>query len=438
MSNVFPRVFGRDLPVAARAEGAVIWDVEGNRYLDASGGAIVVGIGHGDRDVVEAMAGQAQTIAFAHGTQFTSEAVEMYTAELAPLLPMKDARIYPVSGGSEAVETALKLARAYHLARGEASRQKVIARWGSYHGNTLGALDASGREPLRRPYEPWLGRSLHVLAAYEYRCPNSAHPNSCGVWHAEAIDAAIREAGPETVACFIAEPVAGATLGAAVPPDDYWSAVQEVCRSHGVLLIADEVMTGFGRTGRWFGSDHWAVRPDILAAGKGASSGYWPLGLAACSGEVFEAVSETGFVHGFTYSHSAVGAAVGRAVLAKLEDGGLVEASREKGERLLKELTRALDDDPHTGDIRGLGLMVGIELVQDRETKRPFPRSARTVERVVAAANEAGILVYSSTGCADGTNGDVVMLGPPFVITETELGEAVDKTQAAIASLRSP
>jgi len=437
VSNVFPRVFGRDLPVAARAEGAVIWDAEGKRYLDASGGAIVVGIGHGDRDVIDAMAAQARTIAYAHGTQFTGESLEAYAAELARLVPMEGARIYPVSGGSEAAETALKLARAYHLARGEASRQKVIARWGSYHGNTLGALDASGREPLRRPYEPWLGRSLHVPAAYEYRCPNPAHPDACGTWHAEALDATIREAGPETVACFIAEPIAGATLGAAVPPDDYWPAIQEVCRRYGVLLVADEVMTGFGRTGRWFGSDHWGLRPDILVAGKGASSGYWPLGLTACSGEVFDAVSETGFVHGFTYSHSLVGAAVGRAVLAKLRDDSLIEASREKGERLLKELTTALSDDPHAGDVRGLGLMVGIELVKDRETKRPFPRDAKAVEGVVASAREAGLLLYSSTGCADGTSGDLLMLGPPFVISEAELGEAVDKTRAAVASLRS-
>lgn len=436
MTDVFPRVSGRDLPVAVRAEGAVIWDADGKRYLDAAGGAIVVGVGHGDRDVVEAMTAQARTIAYTHGTQFTTEALEAYTSELAPLLPMEDARIYPVSGGSEAVETALKMARAYHLARGKPSRHKVIARWGSYHGNTLGALDASGREPLRRPYEPWLGRTLHVPATYEYRCPNGAHPNGCGVWHAHALDSAIREAGPDTVACFIAEPVAGATLGAAVPPDDYWPSVQEICRRHGVLLIVDEVMTGFGRTGRWFGSDHWAVMPDILAAGKGASSGYWPLGLAACSGEIFEAVSRTGFVHGFTYSHSAVGAAVGGAVLAKLRDGSLVEASRAKGELLLKELTSALAEDPHAGDVRGLGLMVGIELVEDRDTKRPFPRAARAAERVVAAATEAGLLLYSSTGCADGSSGDLVMLGPPFVITESELSEAVDKTRTAIASLR--
>jgi adenosylmethionine-8-amino-7-oxononanoate aminotransferase len=435
MTHVFPRVLERDLPVAARAEGSSIWDTEGKRYLDASGGAIVVNVGHGDPAVIEAMAEQARRVSYVHGTHFTSEALEQYARDLAPLLPFDDARIYPVSGGSEAVETALKLARAYHLARGQTSRHKVIARWGSYHGNSLGALDVSGREPLRRPYEPWLGRTVHVPAVYEYRCPLPTHPERCGERHAEALDQTIRSEGSETIACFIAEPVAGATLGAAVPPDDYWPAVQEVCRAHGVLVIADEVMTGFGRTGSWFGCDHWAVRPDILVAGKGVSSGYWPLGLVACSGRIFEAVGRTGFVHGFTHSHSVIGAAVGRAVLRRLQEGSMVEASKSKGERLLKELSAALSDHHYVGDVRGLGLMVGIELVQDRATKEPFAREAKVTERLMAAAAEDGLLLYSSIGCADGTRGDLVMLGPPFVITDTELSEAVEKTVRAIETI---
>ena len=436
MSHVFPRVLGRELPVADRASGASIWDERGKRYLDAAGGAIVVGIGHGDAGVVAAMAEQAARLEYVHGTAFTTEALEAYAAELAPLLPMEEGRIYPVSGGSEAMETALKLARSYHLARGEPDRHRIIARSGSYHGNSRGALDASGREPLRRPYLPWLGHALHVLAPYEYRCPLPRHPAGCGAAHAELLDQAIRAAGPGTVACFVAEPISGATLGAAVPPDDYWPSVHEVCRSHGVLVIADEVMTGFGRTGGWFASEHWNLRPDILVAGKGASSGYWPLGLTACSGEVFDAVARTGFVHGFTYSHSVVGAAVGRAVLARLREDGLVEASRDKGHRLLEDLRAALAEDPHVGDVRGRGLMVGIELVADRSTRAPFPRSSQATERAVEAARDLGLLLYSSTGGVDGTNGDLVMLGPPFVITEQELTEAVDKTAGAIAEIR--
>jgi len=424
-SSVFPRVTGRSLPRARRAEGALIYDADGKRYLDACGGAIVVGVGHGNEAVIDALARQQHDVAYVHGTQFTTAALEDYASALAEVLPLEDARVYTVSGGSEAVETALKLARAYHLARGDEGRHKVIARAGSYHGNSLNALDASGRMPLRAPYEPWLGRTVRVGTPYEYRCGRDGHPQRCGESLAEELDRAIVEQGPDSVACFIAEPVAGATLGAAVPPDDYWDAVGGVCRSHGVLLIADEVMTGFGRTGRWFACEHWGLEPDIVVAGKGASSGYWPLGFAACSGSIYDAVSSTGFIHGFTYSHSPVGAAVGLAVLDQLRAHDLVNESRNKGERLQALLHEHLGNHPHVGDVRGLGLMVGVELVADPDSKAPFPRSERVTERLVAAAFEAGLLLYPSTGCADGVDGDLVMIGPPFVISDAELEEAV-------------
>jgi adenosylmethionine-8-amino-7-oxononanoate aminotransferase len=432
-SRVFSRTPGRSLPEAARAAGAVIWDAEGNRYLDAAGGAIVVGIGHGRREVADAIAGQAARLAYAHGTAFTTEPVERYASELADLLPMAGARVYPVSGGSEAMETALKMARAYHLANGEPSRDVLIGRWGSYHGNTIGALDVSGREPLRAPYLPWLGRAVHVPAAYEYRCPWPTHPDGCGRAHAEQLERSILKAGSANVAAFVAEPIAGAALGAAVPSDDYWDAVADVCHRHDVLLIADEVMTGFGRTGAWFASDHWSLRPDILVSAKGASSGYWPLGFAAATGEVHERILGGGFVHGFTYSHNVVGCAVGLEVLRILCEEDLVETSRVKGTRLLEELRRAVAGQPSVGDVRGKGLMVAIELVENAATKRPFPRSDRLTERVVAAARAAGLLLYSSTGCADGKVGDLVMFGPPFVISDDELDEAVAKTVEAIA-----
>jgi adenosylmethionine-8-amino-7-oxononanoate aminotransferase len=434
MSHVFHRVLTRELPTAVRAEGVWIETADGRRYLDAAGGAIVVNVGHGDRSVIDAISGHVAALQYVHGTAFTTEALESYADELAPLLPMDDPRIYPVSGGSEAVETAIKLARTYHLARGE-DRSVVIGRWNAYHGNTLGTLDAGGKRALRRPYEPWLGRFEHVDAAYEYRCPNPDHPNACGRFLADLLEEAIVRAGPGRVAAFVAEPVAGATLGAAVPPDDYWPAVVEVCRRHGVLVIADEVMTGFGRTGTWFGVDRWDVRPDIVAAGKGSTGGYVPFGFAACSGEVFETVRPSGFVHGFTWSHNGLGAAAARAVLARLRDGGLVDAARAQGERLLKELGSALGDSAVVGEVRGIGLMIGVELVEDRETRRPFPRSAQVTERVLAAARENGLLLYSSTGHVDGTDGDLVMLGPPFTITDDEIGSVVERTQAALARI---
>ncbi|MDO8485962.1 MAG: aminotransferase class III-fold pyridoxal phosphate-dependent enzyme, partial [Candidatus Limnocylindrales bacterium] len=380
------------------------------------------------------MADQAGRLSFAHGSAFTTEPLEAYAAELGPHLPVDDPRIYPVSGGSEAIETALKLARAYHLARGEAERWIVFSRWGSYHGNTLGALDLSGRKPLRRPYESWLGRFRHVSAAYPYRAGLTG-ANALGTADelAAELDRAFDAAGPGTVAAFVAEPIVGATLAAAVPPDGYWPAIAEVCRRYGVLLIADEVMTGFGRTGRWFALDHWGVRPDMLVAAKGVTSGYWPFGFVAASDEIYAAVTAgSGFVHGFTYSHGPVAAAVAGEVLRILESENLVEASATKGERLMANLRARLGDDPHVGEIRGRGLLVGVELVADRASREPFLRTARITEAVVRAARDRGLLVYSGTGNANGVDGDTILLGPPFVITDAELEQVVERLGEAI------
>jgi len=438
--RVFRRSTLADPPVAVAAEGSTIRDAAGKTYLDAAGGAIVVNVGHGRRDVVAAMADQAARLAYAHGSAFTTEPLEAYAAAIGPHLPVDEPVIYPVSGGSEAIETALKLARAYHLARGEAERDVVIARWGSYHGNTLGALDLSGRAPLRRPYEPWLGRFRHVSAAYPY---GAGRPGAValadGAALAAELEAAIEAAGPRRVAAFVAEPVVGATLAAAVPPDDYWPRIAEVCRRHGVLLIADEVMTGFGRTGRWFACDHWGMRPDLLVAAKGATSGYWPFGFVAATGGIHAAVMAAGgFVHGFTYSHHPVAAAVAGAVLRILEDEDLVAASEAKGVRLQALLRGRLEEHPTLGEIRGRGLMVGVELVADRATRAPFPRTARLTEAVVRGARERGVLVYSGTGNADGTNGDTILLGPPFIVTDAELERIADTLGDAIEAAAAP
>jgi adenosylmethionine-8-amino-7-oxononanoate aminotransferase len=434
VSHVFSRAT-RDLPTAVSAEGAWITDADGTRYLDGAGGAIVVNVGHGASSVIAAIIEQLERTQYVHPTAFTTRAIEAYAEEVAAILPMDDARIYPVSGGSEAVETAVKMARAYHLAKGQGGRSIVIGRRGSYHGNTLGALDASGKAPLRKPYTPWLGRFLHVSAAYEFRCENPQHPHGCGAWQAAELEKMIASYGEETVAAFIGEPVAGATLGAAVPADDYWPAIAEVCRRHDVVLIADEVMTGFGRTGRWFGMEHWDIRPDILTAGKGTTGGYVPFGFAAASGRVHATIAGgPGFVHGFTWSHNALGAAAGLAVLGELK-AGLVDRSRELGARLLEGLRGELEDAPTVGDVRGLGLMIGIELVRDRETNEPFRRADTVAERILAAARDAGLLLYSSTGHVDGTNGDLVMLGPPFSLADDEASLLLERTVAAVRSV---
>jgi len=443
--RVFRRSASPNPPVAVEAHGSTIIDADGREYLDAAGGAIVVNVGHGRREIADAAAAQAGRLAYAHGSAFTTEPLERYAAEVGRHLPVDDPYVYPVSGGSEAIETALKMARAAHLARGETDRLVVFARWGSYHGNTLGALDLSGRRPLRRPYEGWLGRFRHVSAAYPYRGgePGSQALGTAGEL-ADELERAITAAGPGTVAAFVGEPIVGATLGAVEPPDGYWPAIAEVCRRHGVLLIADEVMTGFGRTGAWFGMDHYGVRPDLLVAAKGATSGYWPFGFVAASGEVWETVTRGGgFVHGFTYSHQPVAAAVAREVLHILEAESLVEASATKGERLKALLLARLGDHPAVGDIRGRGLMVGVELVRDRETKAAFPRAAKLTEAVVRIARERGLLLYSGTGNANGTDGDVILLGPPFVVTDEELvriadglGDALDRALEGIAGGR--
>lgn len=431
--RVFSRAPARP-PVAVSAHGSTIVDAEGREYLDAAGGAIVVGVGHGRASVADAMAAQAARLAYAHGSAFTTEALDAYARAVGAHLPMEDPAVYPVSGGSEAIETALKMARAAQLARGEVDRTAVLARWGSYHGNSLGALDLSGREPLRRPYEAWLGRFGHVSAAYPYR---AGDPGARALGTAEELagelDAAIAEAGPGRVAAFVAEPIVGATLGAVSPPDGYWPAIAQVCARHGVLLIADEVMTGFGRTGAWFGVDHWGVRPDILVAAKGATSGYWPFGFAAASGEVHDTIRDGGgFTHGFTYSHQPVAAAVAGEVLRILEAESLVGASLVKGARLQGLLGERLDGHPAVGDIRGRGLLVGVELVRDRASREPYPRAVRLVERVVRIAREHGLLLYSGTGNANGTDGDVVLLGPPFVIADDELVRVADGLREAL------
>ena len=432
--RVFQRVLGHDLPVAVRAEGSTIWDAEGRSYLDAAGGAIVVNVGHGRQSIVDAMERQARAFTYVHGTTFTNQPLEDYARAIGPHLPVDDPAIYPVSGGSEAIESCLKLVRSYHLARREPDRTVVIARWGSYHGNTIGALDLSGRLPLRRPYEPWLGRFTHVSAAYPYRAGETAARALGDVDSLVAdLESAIAAAGPGRVAAFVAEPIVGATLGAVAPPNGYWPAVAEVCRRYGILLVADEVMTGFGRTGQWFGMDHWGVRPDVLAAAKGAAGGYFPLGLAVASGQVYETITGGGgFVHGFTYSHSPVGAAVAGEVLRIIESENLVEASAVQGERLLALLRARLGDHANVGEIRGRGLLVGIELVADRARRRSFPRSAHLIETVMAHARAEGVLLYHGTGNEDGTNGDTILLGPPFVITDTELATIAEVVGGAV------
>jgi adenosylmethionine-8-amino-7-oxononanoate aminotransferase len=421
-SFVFHRVAGRELPAIDRGCGTSLWDRDGRKYLDGSGGAVVVNIGHGREEVAEAMARQAASAAYVHGTQFTSDVLEGYARRLAAHAPGGCDRLYLVSGGSEANETAVKLSRAWHLARGEPGRHKVLRRSVSYHGSTLATLSLSGRPTLQAPYWPLLTDQPQVRAPFCYHCPLDRAWPECDVACAGDLEEVIRREGPETIAAYIAEPILGASGGAAVPPEDYARRARESCTRHGIVYIDDEVMTGFGRTGRWFAIEWSGVSPDLVTCGKGMSGGYMPVGAVLASARIVETVEAAGgFTHGFTFSHNPVTAAACLQTLEILEREGLVERARTMGERALALLS-GLGRHPHVGDVRGRGLMIGVEVVSDKATRRPFPRAERRAERLAARAFRAGLVTYPSGGGL-GTEGDVVMLAPPFVVTEEELSE---------------
>jgi hypothetical protein len=434
-SYVFHRRVGREMPAIVRAEGAELWDRGGRRYLDGSGGAVVVNVGHGRASIAAAIARQAQAAAYVHGTQFTTETLEEYARRLAVHAPGDCTRLYLVSGGSEANETAVKLARTYHLANGEPSRHKVVRGSISYHGGTLATLALSGRPNLQAPYLPMLARTPATPAPFCYRCPlDRAYPD-CAVACADELEAVIEAEGPETVAAVIAEPVLGASAGAAVPPDDYLRKVRAVCDRHGILLVDDEVMTGFGRTGRFFAIEWSGVRPDLVTCGKGMSGGYMPVGAVLASERVLAAVARGGgFTHGFTFSHNPVTAAACLETLEILEAEGLVERARAMGERLAT-LVAPLGAHPHVGDVRGRGLMAALELVADKQARRPFPREERKAEALAARCLERGLVVYPGTGCAGDRGGDLVMLAPPFVVTEAQLAEMAGILDRALTDL---
>jgi len=426
--HVFHRAFDR--PVAVTAHGCTITTADGREFLDGSSGAIACSVGHGRDEIVSAMADQASAVAYVHATQFSTNAVARLARRIAGLAPVDDARVFPVSGGSEANETALKLARSYHVARGDLDRHVVLAREGAYHGNSRGALDASDRSALRAGYEPWLGQTVRVPMANAYRDQRT------GAEHATELDRMIRDIGSDRIAALIAEPISGATLGAVAPPDDYWPAVAQVCRDHGVLLILDEVMTGFGRTGTWFAADHWGIRPDMITAGKGASGGYWPLGLCIASGNLYDTVQAAGtFVHGFTWSHHPVGAAVADATVHVIEREGLVEASRDLGDRGQAWLRTELGEHPNVGEIRGRGLLIAVELVTDRASKAPFDRADRVAERITDAAFDRRLTVYPCSSAVDGRVGDAVLLGPPLCVSPDELHTMIDRLADAVHSV---
>ncbi|MBW2042071.1 MAG: aminotransferase class III-fold pyridoxal phosphate-dependent enzyme [Deltaproteobacteria bacterium] len=420
--NVFPRRLDRPLPRAGKAEGVWIEDTEGRRYLDASGGAIVVNVGHGREEIARAVSEQIIACDYIHPTMFTTPVVEALATALAAHTPDGVNRFYFLSGGAEAVETAIKLARQIHLAACRPQKIRLISRWKSYHGLTLGALSAMGRTAFRAPYAPLLSDAVHIPPPYCLRCSYGLQFPECRLRCALALEETILNLGPETVSAFLAETVGGGTLAACPPPEGYFSVVREICDRYDVLLILDEVMCGMGRTGRWFACEHEDVIPDMITLGKGLSGGTVALSAVGVRSTHYDLIREEsgGFVHGGTFSHHPVAAAAGLAVVRILERERLVERVARYGSLLGDLLKEDLGDLPWTADVRGIGFLWGIELVCDRKTNTPFDRSEQVTEKIWEAMFQKGVIVYKSTGIA-GIHGDALLVAPPFVITVDEM-----------------
>jgi adenosylmethionine-8-amino-7-oxononanoate aminotransferase len=432
-------VFGRStkgvLPTAVRGEGCYIIDDKGKRYLDGSGGAAVSCLGHSDETVRAAIRGQLDSLAFAHTGFFTSEAAESLADRLVAAAPRGLERVYLVSGGSEAMEAALKLTRQYMVETGQPGRHRVIARRQSYHGNTLGALAAGGNAWRRAPFAPLLVETSHIAPCYEYRERREGESlEAYGRRAADELEAEILRLGPETVMAFLCEPVVGATAGAVPAVPGYLRRIREICDRYGVLLVLDEVMCGMGRTGHLFACIEDGVVPDILAVAKGLGAGYQPIGAMLCTAAIYDAIAAGSgfFQHGHTYMGHPTAAAAAGAVLSRLLDDGVLARVTPQGEKLDTALRAEFGQHPHVGDIRGRGLFRGIELVADRETKAPFHPARGIHRRIKALAFEAGLICYPMGGTVDGERGDHILLAPPFIIEDAQIDELVTKLSGAI------
>ncbi len=435
MSHIFPRHTKQLPPTAVRGAGCYLYDETGKEYLDASGGAAVSCLGHGDQTVIDAVKAQLDSLAYAHTGFFTSEPAEKLADLLIAHAPEGLDRVYLVSGGSEAMEAALKLARQYFVEIGEPNRGRVIARKQSYHGNTMGALSAGGNAWRRAQFGPLLIDMSHIDPCYEYRLRKDGESlDDYGIRAANLLEEELLRVGPETVMAFAAEPVVGATAGALTAPPTYFKRIREICDKYGILLILDEVMCGMGRTGSLFACDQEGVSPDILCIAKGLGAGYQPIGAMLCSAKVYAAIENGSgfFQHGHTYLGHPTAAAAGVAVVNSLLDRNLIAQVNAQGDKLMAALQAAFGQHPNVGDIRGRGLFQGIELVENRETKAPFAASRKIAGKIKAAAFEAGLICYPMSGTIDGQNGDHVLLAPPFIISDTQIDELVSKLSGAI------
>lgn len=421
--------------MAARAEGIYIWDETGKKYIDGSSGAIICNIGHGDSKVLEAIKEQGKSTFFTYRTQFENRpAVELAKKLVAHAAPRLD-RVFYVSGGSEAVESATKLARTYFWSKGEAGRYQFISRFPSYHGSTMGALSLTSYAPLEIPYRSMMRSTPKIPAPYCYRCHYGLNYPQCNVACARDLETAILAQGVENVAGFVAEPIGGASTGALVPPDEYFGIIREICDRYNILLIFDEVMTGFGRTGKLFAYEHWGVEPDIVALSKGMASGYYPLGAVMVGNEIVETVlAGGGFPHGHTYAGNPMACAVGLAVLERILDDRLVDNASAMGERLLDGLSTLAGKYSIIGNVRGRGLLTAVEFVQDRASKAPFPNATKMCEWITREAFARGLIVYPRRSI-NGLAGDHVLIAPPLIVTPDQIDEILDLLDETLAGV---
>ncbi|MGD8840529.1 MAG: aspartate aminotransferase family protein [Gammaproteobacteria bacterium] len=422
-------------PLLDRAEGVYMWDQSGKRYLDGSSGAMVSNIGHSNPNVLAAMRRQMEKSTFGYRLHFETESSEALAEKLAGLSPPGLERCFFVSGGSEAVESTLKLARQYALAKGEPGRWKIISRQPSYHGCTLGALAVTGYTPLSAPFAPMMREMPKIPAPRAYLDGLDAADPATGLHYADMLAAQIEAEGPESVLAFIVEPIGGASTGALVPPRGYLKRIREICDRYGVLLIHDEVMCGGGRTGRFFGAEHWDVAPDLVALSKGFGAGYMPLGAMIAHEDIVEAVLDAGgFAHGFTYAGNPLACAAGLAVIDEIESQGLLLNAGTMGELLESRLRELMQEYPFIGDVRGKGLLLAFELVAERDRLTPLPAGLKAYERLVNLAYERGLIIYSRR-TRDGLEGDHFLVCPPMIVTAEQIDEIIDTLRASLDAL---
>lgn len=429
-------------PVAAYGKGVYVFDDQGKRYLDGCGGAVTASIGHGVPEILEAMAEQASKVSFVYRSQFSHEKSERLARTLSEITPGDLNWAFFVNSGSEATETAMKVAIQYWQEKGIQGKTKVLSRWMSYHGITMGALSLSGHVLRRKRFVPLLHDFPVAPPPYCYRCPFNSSPDRCGMRCADELETAIHRIGANHIAAFIAEPVIGASGGAIVPPDGYFQRIREICDRHDILLIADEVMTGIGRTGKMFAMDHWGIVPDIAALGKGMTAGYTPMAATLVSDRIIEVIQNgSGAVmSGHTYSANPLSSAVSLAVIDYVRNHNLVQRSEEQGHYLLHGLRGLQKQSSIIGDVRGLGLLCGLEFVQDTKTKAPFQASIGVTAKVIKKAFSLGLIVYSAAGALEGLGGDAIIVAPPMTITKEEideliqlLGQAIRETELELA-----